>query len=191
MKSTLALGLLFSAFLSGQALASGENCRLSIGGYFSIIGDNAPLEASARSILSKKGIDLIHSDEARDGDYVVKGLIAETYFALPMHSYKFEYTNNIVRVPCNGFPLCSPLINARKVKAITGIDYQDNYDIHFLKGSKSSLVGKENFKHKYRGKVIPLRNQDNFSGSLEQDDLIRAIAAKMPKCSKLKKLIKN
>ena len=192
MKTSLLLALFTTLAFSAQAKAS-NNCNLHIAGYNKLIGSDTALEASVRDVLQEKEIDLVEKSELQSGDFAIESLLKnyQAYGALPLHSYKMDYTNKIVYTRCFAFPLCSPLMNDKQVKDITGIDYKDSYGIKVSQGGAFAEVSQRKFNHSYRGELILDKKTNSYEGSPEHHDLVLAIAENVPKCSSLKKLIKN
>ncbi len=182
--SILAMSLTFASAFASE----GKECRLLMRGYTALIGNNSELEESVEKVLAKKGISLIEESDLREGDYttdIIKKF--EDYRGLPIHSYIMTKKNNIVFVPCNGFPLCSPVVVDPQVKSIDGIKYKDSFRFNLVKESGESKVLETKFRHTYRGPLMFNHKDPAYFGSPEQMDLVLALAKNLPKCKTLEK----
>lgn len=157
-------------------------------GYSSLIGNNSELEQSVEKTLAKKNIELIQESDLREGDYttdIIKKF--EDYRGLPLHSYIMTKKKNVVFVPCNGFPLCSPVVMDSQVKSIDGIKYKDTFRFNVVSESGESKVLESKFRHTYRGELIFDHKDPAYFGSPEQIDLVLALAKNVPNCKTLEK----
>lgn len=186
---TLTISLLTLSFTFASAFAAeGKDCRLFMKGYSSLMGNNSELEASVEKTLAKKNITLIEESELREGDYttdIIKKF--EDYRGLPLHSYIMTKNSSVVFVPCNGFPLCSPVIVDSQVKSIDGIKYKDSFRFNLVKESGESEVLETKFRHTFRGPLMFDHKDPAYFGSPEQMDLVLALAKKLPDCKTLEK----
>lgn len=179
-------GLLLALTISASAA---PDCRLHIRGYELFMANEADLEASARKILLKKGIELISHDELGNGDYNINELLEnyESYGGVMMHEYEFRKKSKLAFVPCFAIPLCSPVVLDQQVTAITGLNYKDKYIVGIIQDGRPEKILSKKFNHKYRGKVIHDRKDPAYPGSDQHKDLALAVANTVPKCSELKK----
>jgi hypothetical protein len=188
MKKLTTSILLMSLTLSSSFAETGEDCRLLMRGYDTLIGNSMELQKSVEKTLKKKGIQLIQESDLREGDYtndIAKRF--EDYRGLPIHKYLMTEKNKIIFVPCNGFPLCSPVIVDSEVKSIDGIKYNDSFRIKLVTAAGESPVLEKKFKHIYRGPLMMDHKDPAYFGSAEQIDLVVAIAKKFPNCKTLEK----
>ena len=178
--------LLLNIAISSSFAAAGKDCRLLMKGYDDLIGNNAELEKSVVSLLAKKDIELIQDSDLREGDYstdIIKNF--EDYRGLPVHRYLMTKKKSVKLVPCNGFPLCSPVILDSEVKSIDAIKYEDIFRFDLLTANGQKRVLEKKFGHTFRGELMFDQKGPEYFGSPEQIDLVLALAQKIPTCKKL------
>lgn len=186
MKISIA-AVLLSLSLSSFA-GEGENCRLFIKGYQTLMGDSQELRSSVEKVFAKKKIDLIEESDLREGDYQSDFLANfEAYGGFPLHEYIMTKKSDLVFTRCTAIPLCSPVVVDQQVTSIDGIKYKDQIRFNLVTSSGEKRILEKSFRHAYRGEILIDRKDPSYFGSPEQIDLVMAVAKKAPACKELKK----
>lgn len=184
----------FLALVSIQAFAEdATSCRLAIHDMNKLMGQNTVLNDQVIRILEKKNIFLVNETELSKGDFLIPNLIAvyNGFPNIPMHEFKFATKTRATFVPCLALPLCSPVVIDREVTDIVGIKYKHDYTINVVSDTGTKIASHKRFKHTFKEKPTSWNREISYDGSADQEDLSLAIADTIPKCSKLRKLIKN